>query len=90
VAETRHKWSEGDDLVALALSRGCLSLSVGEIAKRRGIPEGSLRMRIGNYNYLQRGEGLSHVAGQSRRIYEDHRPSSNDELRRLALELLGA
>jgi hypothetical protein len=81
-------WSEGDDMVALHLSRSSLPLGHAYIAKRLGMSAASLKMRVRNFDHLKDGGSLSHVAAQSRRVYERYKSTPHDDLRRLVLQYL--
>jgi hypothetical protein len=89
----QHRWTEGDDIVALYLSRhGCRFLPLMEagIAKLLGMPQSSLTMRQGNFGYLDGRRGLAHVAEQSREIHQRYGKMTEPELRPLALKVLEA
>jgi hypothetical protein len=89
----RHRWTEGDDLVAFYLSRHgtrFLPCTETEIASRLGMPEGSLAMRMSNFAHLDGRQGLAHVAEQSRRIHRRYAKATEAELRPLVLRLLDA
>jgi hypothetical protein len=50
----RHRWTPGDDLVAIYLSRHgtkALPMMIGGIANTLGMPEGSLVMRMSNFSH---------------------------------------
>lgn len=87
----RHSWTEGDDLVALYMSRhgvARLPMTQAGIASRLGMSEASLIMRQRNFGYLDNGVGLSHVAAQTRRIHRQYRNATEAELRTLVLRVL--
>ena len=87
----RHRWTEGDDLVALYMSRygaARLPMMQAAIASRLGMSEASLIMRQRNFGYLDNGVGLSHVAAQTRRIHRQYRNATEAELRPLVLRVL--
>jgi len=89
----RHSWTEGDDLVALYMSRhgvARLPMMQAGIANRLGMSETSLIMRQHNFGHLDNGTGLSHVAAQTRRIHRHYRNATEAELRPLALRVLNA
>jgi hypothetical protein len=101
-----HCWTEEDDLVAFYLSHhGTRFLGVGEatIAKVLSgrpppegcravdMPEGSLRMRMRNFDYLAgKPDGLSNYAAQSLRIHEQYyNHATVIELRPMVMRVLG-
>lgn len=87
----RHRWSEGDDMVAFYLQRhGCARLpyTIAEIARRLGMSQDSLKMRGRNFDALTHGSALGNVAKQSRQVYEAHRERDEPELRALALSYI--
>jgi hypothetical protein len=91
VKTKRHKWTEGDDLVALYLWRHgtrFLPLMEGGIAKLLGMPEGSLARGRANFAHLDGKGGLDHVAKQSRRIHQRHKRATEVELRPLVLQVI--
>ena len=68
----RHLWTLDDDIVAFYLSRhGTRFLPMMEagIAKRLGMPEGSLGMRRQNFHYLDGRSGLKNAAELSRQVH---------------------
>lgn len=88
----RHRWSEGDDVVALYLQRygdARLPYTLAEVAHRLGMSEASLRMRGRNFVSLEGGNALGNFAKQSRRVYDAHRECGEPELRVLALGHIG-
>jgi hypothetical protein len=89
----RHRWTEGDDLVALYLSRHgyrFLPLMQAGVAKLLGMPEGSLVMRQSNFAYLDGRDGLDHAAEQSREVRQRYGKMTEPELRPLVLKVLDA
>jgi hypothetical protein len=81
-------WSIDDDILALYLHRygtEHLGRSLAELAEERGIPLGSLRMRIANFKALDGAGGLGRWAEQSREIHEWWGSLSEPELRVLVL-----
>ena len=100
-----HCWSEDDDLVAFYLSRyGTRFLGMGEAAIAKALsrrpppngcravdmPEGSLRMRISNFDYLDGRPGLENYAAQSFRTYEKYKNATVVELRPIVIRVLEA
>ena len=84
---TRHRWTEQDDIVALYFYKfGDLGLtsSLATVGERRGMGGGSLRMRVGNFRAIAGGGRLDHAALQSRVIYEKYGHLSEPDLRKLA------
>lgn len=82
-----HRWSEGDDLVALFVFRfgtAGLPYSVEKIAKRRGIDVGSFRMRVANFKAAAGQGGLSNYSKQTEQIYRRFGRMPIDELRPIA------
>ncbi len=82
----KHRWTEGDDLVALYLYRHGekgLPMKLASLANVLGMSKDSMKMRKGNFVALDRGGGLSNAAKQTKTIYERHRQTLEDELRRL-------
>jgi hypothetical protein len=88
---SRHRWSEGDDLVAFYLQRhghARLPYTIARVAGRLGIPEGTLRMRIGNFKALDGPGGLRNWAKQSERVYLENRDVDEPRLRERVLAYL--
>jgi transposase-like protein len=90
---TQHRWREGDDLVALYLQQHGhtrLPYTVAEVARRLGISETTLRMRIGNFKALHGPGGLRKWAKQSERVYLENRDTGEPELRARVLAYLAS
>ena len=88
----RHRWTREDDIVALYVSlHGSRRLPVGEakIASLRGLKEGSLTMRVSNFNRLDGRPELANAAELSRTVYREYKTKSEPELRKLVLGILG-
>lgn len=93
MSANRHRWSEGDDLVAFYLQQhghARLPYTVPRIAGRLGMPEGTLRMRIGNFKALDGPGGLRNWAKQSERVYLENRDLDEPRLRERVLAHLAA
>lgn len=93
MARSRHRWTEGDDLVALYASRHdyrFLPLGLAGIAKLLGMPEGSMIMRKSNFRHLDGRDGLDHAAEQSREIHRRFGKLTESEMRPLVLRVLQA
>lgn len=91
MSANRHRWSEGDELVALYLQRhecARLPYTVSEIARRMGVEDGTLRMRIGNFKALDGPGGLRNWAKQSERVYLENRYLDEPRLRERVLAYL--
>lgn len=89
----QHRWTEPDDIVALYLSRHgtrFLIMMEGGIAKRLGMPEGSLGMRQQNFHHLDGRPGLKNAAELSRRVHKRYGKMTELEMRPLVLKLLEA
>jgi hypothetical protein len=102
-----HYWTEDDDTVAFYLSRcqGTRFLGIGEGTIARilsskpppashpaaPMPEGSLRMRVRNFDYLDgKPNGLPNYApNKSGMVYEKYKDLSILELRPLVINILG-
>jgi hypothetical protein len=87
----RHRWSRGDDLVALYLTRHgnrALQMTNEAIANTLGMPEGSLVMRISNFRHLEGHEGLDHAAQQSRDVRARFGKLTEPEMRVLVVNVL--
>ena len=69
-----HKWTEGDDLVALYVaSHGNDRIgTLKSLGERLGMGEASLRMRVGNFKSLAGQGGLTNAARQSIDVWEQH------------------
>ena len=92
LARTRHRWTEGDDLVTLYLFRfgeGRIGTTKG-LGERLGMGAGSMRMRLGNFRALAGRGGLGNAARQSALVWERLGDLPEPELRRLVLEYLDA
>lgn len=86
-----HKWTECDDLVALYLYKHGASQighSLDSIARRLGIGEDSMKMRLRNFQSIDGGGGLSNVAAQSRSIFAKFGGLSEPDLRARVLVCL--
>ena len=86
----RHRWTEGDDLVALYLYRfgeGRVG-TIRALGERLGMGEGSMRMRVGNFRALAGQGGLGNAARQSEEVWERCGDVPETELRRLVLAYL--
>jgi hypothetical protein len=86
-----HHWTKDDESLALYLyrfSEDGLGLSLRKIGDKLGIGVGPLKMRIGNFCYLDTGAGLSHPSSQSREIYRLDKATSQGDLKRLVLKIL--
>jgi hypothetical protein len=82
----KHRWTEGDDLVALYLFRHGdkgLPMKLASLTDVLGMSEASMIMRKGNFAALDREGGLSNAAKQTKVIYERQRKTSEAELRGL-------
>jgi len=82
-----HDWTLQDDIVALYLYRygnSPYAPSVKNVARRRGMSEASLLLRIQNFKAIDTGSGLPNSAAQSRAAYSEHGQLSEPELRKLA------
>jgi len=89
----RHRWTDGDDLVALYLSRHgnhFLRIMQPGVATLLGMPEGSLVMRQSNFAYLDGRNGLDHAAKQSREVHRRYGAMTEVELRPLVCKVLRA
>lgn len=67
-----HKWTLSDDVIALFLYRygtEDLIFDIDGIGSKLGMGRNSLLARIGNFKYLDKGKGLSHVAKQSHEVF---------------------
>ncbi len=83
----------GDDLVAFYLQRYGIKLlpyTLSEIARRIGVEDGTLRMRIGNFKALAGDGGLRHWAQQSERVFRRNRDLDEPELRERVLVYLSS
>ncbi len=92
-----HKWTPEDHIVALYLYR-CNSrsrirgipYSFEQIVATRGIPIGSLKRRMDNYQFIDTGmpQGASHPAKQSKDVYERYKDDSCEVLRSEVIRIL--
>lgn len=66
-----HQWKPTDDLIAVLLYKIKASdAAIAKAAHEIGCPEGSLKKRIENVEYLDRGTGgMDHFAKQTEAIY---------------------
>jgi hypothetical protein len=79
-----HNWTEVDDAAALYVYRfghNKIAHSLSALAEALGIPPGSFRMRIQNFQFIATGSGLSKYAKQSARIYDRYRAATEPKLR---------
>ena len=66
----KHSWNESHDLIAYLMYRNGTSEKFIEVASTViGTTVDSLKMRIKNFEYLDKGTGLDHVAAQSKNVY---------------------
>ena len=82
-----HRWSERDDAAALYLykfGRTAAAPDVKDAARRLGMSDASLRMRIQNFRAIDTGAGLGHFAQQSSSVHRRCGALAEPELRRLA------
>ncbi len=64
-----HRWSENDDIVAFYLYKYGTTEQIESAAKKLGIKDSSLKMRISNFAFLDNKKGLSNYSKQSLKIY---------------------
>ena len=67
-----------------------LPYTLSEIARRLGIEDGTLRMRIGNFKALAGDGGLQNWAQQSERVFRSNRDLNEPELRERVLYYLSS
>lgn len=79
-----HTWTEKDDLKALYVylyGSEELPFNNRQIAMMIDTTDASFLMRVGNFQAIDTGSGLTHVALQSQRIYEQYHKLPKNELR---------
>lgn len=82
----KHRWTEADDIAALYVYRfgtDRLGMSMADLARSRDITTGSFNMRMRNLGAIQGDGNLTHVAQQSRRIFDLYSDAMEEQLRRL-------
>ena len=78
----QHKWSKEDDIVAFYLYRfgpKSLMMTFGEISKKFGMSEASLKMRVANFQAIDGAGGLENYAKQSEKIYNEYKNAEQGE-----------
>jgi hypothetical protein len=86
-----HRWSKEDDIVAFYLykfSKGNLSHSIEGISNKLGMSAASMKMRIRNFESLDKYKGLKHYAKLSEKVYEEYNNHSESDLRNLVESIL--
>jgi len=86
--DTKHRWSETDDIAALYVYRfgyRGIARSRNTLANLLGLPAGSFGMRIKNFEAIDNGGGLSNYARQSAGVYDRHKLTTEPELRAILL-----
>lgn len=86
-----HRWSKEDDVVAFYLykfGKGNLSHSIESICNKLGMSSASMKMRISNFSYIDKKQGLKHYGKLSVKIYEEFKHHSELELRNLVEMIL--
>jgi len=81
-----HRWSEADDKLALYVylfGVEKLATTVTDLARSHGIKPGSFRMRMKNFQALERKGGLVNWSDQSEKVFNRYRNTSEEELRAL-------
>lgn len=78
-----HRWSKEDDIVAFYLykfGKGNLSYSIEGISNQLGMSPASMKMRIKNFEFLDKYKGLKHYAKLSEKVYEEYKNYSESDL----------
>lgn len=87
----RHLWSENDDIITLYLYKfnaDQLPYTLEQVVEKLGVTIGSFKMRRNNFKFLDGKGGLQNFSEQSRKIYEDYKSKTEEELRKIVLDLL--
>jgi hypothetical protein len=83
----KHPWTENDDIVALYLylyGTKAIQMNMENVAQVKGIPLGSLKMRISNIKAIDTGSGLGNFAKQTLQVYKKFGKYPELELRKVA------
>ena len=86
-----HRWSKEDDVVAFYLykyDKGNLSYSIEGTSNQLGMSSASMKMRIRNFESLDKYKGLKHYAKLSEKVYEEYKNHSEPKLRKLVDSIL--
>ena len=84
--QKKHKWCENDDIIALYLTlhgSELLGTSRAKVSEKMGIKDGSMKMRISNFN----GK-FEHIAKQSINVFQKYEKLSEPELRSIVIGIL--
>jgi len=87
----RHLWSESDDIITLYLYKfdvAQLPFTLDEMVGKLGVTIGSFKMRRNNFKFLDGKGGLQNFSEQSKKIFDEYSPKSEEELRKIVLDLL--
>jgi len=87
----RHLWSESDDIITLYLYKydvAQLPYTLDEVIGKLGVTIGSFKMRRNNFKFLAGMGGLQNFSEQSKKIFDEYSPKSEEELRKIVLDLL--
>jgi hypothetical protein len=82
-----HHWTREDDLAVLYVYRfgtDKLGREMQDIAKSMGISLGSFKIRIQNFAAIDGKGGMDHFALLSKEVYDEHKQTDEEKLRRLA------
>jgi len=78
----QHNWIYNDDIVAFYLFRygfDSLLFDLKSIGKKLGMTPDSMRMRAGNFKFIEVGGGLGHPAQLSNQVFEDYKKVSKSD-----------
>jgi len=87
----RHLWSKSDDIITLYLYKfdvAQLPYTLDEVIGKLGVTIGSFKMRRNNFKFLDGKGGLQNFSEQSKEIFDEYSPKSEEELRKIVLDLL--
>jgi hypothetical protein len=88
--EDRHRWSKNDDIVTcyIYLFGNEFIPSTREIGELLGMGEGSLKMRIGNIKAIDSGNGLRHVAKQTKEVFQEYKNIPKEDFLSIVRKIL--
>ncbi len=75
----KHKWTEEDDKKALYAYKFLNPDDVKRMADDLPMSIDSFKMRIENFRYLNKGQGLPNYSKQSKKIFEKYKDASREE-----------
>ena len=77
----KHIWKLSDDIVAFYLYKNGSSKEIELAAKKLGIKNTSMKMRVSNFSFLDTNTGLRNYSKQSQNVYLSWKNSDLTELK---------